>query len=846
MTKATPNLILVAPIDGWSSALDEVPDPVFSGKMMGDGLAIDPTSATLCAPCAGEVIVLHAAKHAVTLRAPNGAEILLHIGVDTVELDGQGFEAHVAQGQSVRPGDRLLSFDLDGLAPRVRSLITPVIVMDGGRFEVVRRQQQRSLKVGDFLMELQSLGPAMHASAGGPEIRKHLRVPYEHGIHARPAALLAGTLRGLTAEVSASAHGRTANARSAVAWMELGARRGDELTLIAAGPDAAAALAALEAAFAAAGVSRSGLSGLSGRSGPSGSTKSTMSTPSIKSTHTPTQHGVLPAVIAGRGIAVGPAALISGAVPLPSESGAGVARESADLERARGLVRAHLERLHSTSSGLGREVIEAHLSFIDDPELLHAAEAWIGRGKSAGYAWNQAIEQSANALRAVGDPRVSERADDLRDLAGQVLRTLAGESPLLDPPAGSILVGQELLPSQLVGLPAGRIAGFCTAAGGPTSHVALLAAAMNLPALVVAGPEVLHIAEGTPLVLDAEQGLLRIAPDAAALAAAEDTVARRRSQRQAEQAAAHDECRLASGERIEIFANVGALAEVPRALELGAEGCGLLRTEFLFLDRDTPPDLDQQLDTYRSIVAAFGGRPVVIRTLDAGSDKPLRYLRLPHSENPALGVRGVRASLRTPELLREQLRAILLVEPREACRILVPMITDVAEMQSVRLIRDELCLELGVAAPPLGAMIETPASALLAGALAAVADFFSIGSNDLAQYTLAMDRGEAELAMQLDALHPSVLRLIGISADAARAAGKPIAVCGGLASDPLAAPLLVGLGVDELSAVPTVIPELKARLRGLHLADCRALAEQALAAPSAVAVRALVGAGGNP
>jgi phosphoenolpyruvate-protein phosphotransferase len=832
MTKATTNLILVAPVDGWSSALEEVPDPVFSGKVLGDGLAIDPTSATLCAPCAGEVIVLHAAKHAVTLRAPNGAEILLHIGVDTVELDGQGFEAHVTQGQSVRPGDPLLSFDLDGLAPRVRSLITPVIVMDGGRFEVVRRQQQHSLKVGDFLMELQSLGETAHARISGPEIRKCLRVPYEHGIHARPAAMLARALRGLSAEVSALAHGRTANARSAVAWMELGARRGDEITLIAAGPDAAAALAAIEAAFAAAThVPRS---------------SSEPTAEELRGTPRNPRNSPVKGVVASRGIAVGPAALISGSVPLPGETGAGIARESADLERARGLVRAQLEQLHATANGLAAEVLEAHLSFIDDPELLHAAEAWIARGKSAGYAWNQAIDQSANALQAVGDPRVAERAGDLRDLAGQVLRALAGEAPLLDPPAGSILIGQELLPSQLIALPPGRIAGFCTAAGGPTSHVALLAAAMNLPALVAAGSEVLDIAEGTMLVLDAEEGLLRIAPDAAALVAAEETVADRRSQRQAAQSAAHDECRLASGERIEVFANIGALAEVQGALELGAEGCGLLRTEFLFLDRDTPPDREEQTAAYRSIVAAFGGRPVVIRTLDAGSDKPLRYLPLPHSENPALGVRGVRASLRNPALLREQLQAILLVEQRTeppgAFRILVPMITDVAEMQSVRLMLGELSRELGVAAPPLGAMIETPAAALLVGALAAVADFFSIGSNDLAQYTLAMDRGEAELAAQLDALHPAVLRLIGISAAAARAAGKPIAVCGGLASDPLAAPLLVGLGVHELSAVPTVIPELKATLRELRLEDCRALAERALEAPSAAAVRVLASA----
>jgi len=820
------SVILFAPIDGWCSALDEVPDPVFSGKLVGDGLAIDPTSATLYAPCAGNVVALQAAKHAVTLRASNGAEILLHVGVDTVAFGGEGFEAHVVQGQDVRVGDPLLTFDLDGLAPRVRSLITPVIIINGGGFAVVRREQQRTVRVGDFLMELQSLGETASSGAvvvPGPEIRKYLRVPYEHGIHARPAALLAAALRGFSADVSALAHGRKANARSAVAWMELGVQRGDEVMVIAIGPDATAAVAALEAAFAAPPAPR------------------VIRDPAVQA-----DERALRGVVASRGIAVGPAALIAGEAPLPSETGAGVARESADLERARAFVRAQLEKLHATTTGLAREVLDAHLSFIDDPELLQTAQAWIARGKSAGYAWREAVEESAKALNAVGDSRVAERADDLRDLAAQVLRALAGDAALLDPPAGSILIGQELLPSQLVGLPAGRIAGFCTAAGGPTSHVALLAAAMGVPALGAAGPRVMHIAEGTPLVLDAEQGLLRIAPDAATLAAAEKALVHDRSKRVAARAAAHSECRLASGERIQVFANVGALADVRVALEHGAEGCGLLRTEFLFLERDTPPDVEQQTETYQSIVSAFAGRPVVIRTLDAGSDKPLRYLPLPRGENPALGVRGVRASLRNPELLREQLRAILRVEPLTACRILLPMITDDSEMQSVREIVEDLCRQLGSATPLLGAMIETPASALGADRLAAVADFLSIGTNDLAQYTLAMDRGESELAAHLDALHPAVLRLISISAAAARAAGRPVAVCGGLASDPLAAALLVGLGVDELSAVPSVIPELKSRLRSLRLDDCRELAERALEAASAAAVRALaVDAGGN-
>jgi multiphosphoryl transfer protein len=829
-------MILVAPMNGWASALDEVPDPVFAGKVIGDGLAIDPTSGMLCAPCDGEVMTLHAAKHAVTLRAANGAEILLHIGCDTVALDGDGFTSHVTQGRRVRVGDPLVSFDLDALAPRVRSLITPVIVIDGGGFTVVRRERPRALRTGDFLMELQAPAQTAKAieAAHGTELRKSLRVPFEHGIHARPAALLAAALRGLSADVTALAHGRRANARSAVAWMELGARRGDDVTLVAAGPDADTALTALERAF------RSAAATPPVSPTPSARTRATADPASTKS-----EPGIVHGIIASRGIAVGPAARISSSAPSPHETGVGVARESADLERARAVVRAQLERMHATASGVAADVLEAHLSFIDDPELLQKAEASIARGKSAGFAWREAVEESASALAAVGDPRVAERAGDLRDLTGQLLRALAGDTAVLDPPAGSILIGEELLPSQLVSLPPGRIAGFCTAAGGPTSHVALLAAAMNLPALVAAGPQVLHIADGTPLVLDAERGLLRIAPNSAELQAAHDALAHVRTQRDAAQAAAHAECRLAGGERIEVLANIGSLADVSAALEQGAEGCGLLRTEFLFLDRDTPPDVEQQTDTYQRIVRAFAGRPVVIRTLDAGSDKPLRYLPLPHEENPALGIRGVRASLRNPELLRDQLHAILRVEPFAACRILVPMITDVAEVHSVRQVLDELCEHLGRAAPPLGLMIETPASALIAGKLAEAADFLSIGSNDLAQYTLAMDRGQAGLATQLDALHPAVLRLIRFSADAARAAGRPIAVCGGLASDPLAAPLLVGLGVDELSAVPSAIAELKATLRTRHLDDCRELAERALAAPSAAAVRALAAGAGD-
>ncbi len=306
-------------------------------------------------------------------------------------------------------------------------------------------------------------------------------------------------------------------------------------------------------------------------------------------------------------------------------------------------------------------------------------------------------------------------------------------------------------------------------------------------------------------------------------------------------AAALEPCRTADGERIEVFANIASAAEAAQAVACGAEGCGLLRTEFLFLDRADPPDAGEQQRQYQQVVDMFAGRPVVIRTLDAGGDKPIPFLAMPPEDNPALGLRGIRASLWRPDLLRTQVEAILAVQPDACRRILLPMVNDVAEIQAVRRIVDELGADAGRrTAIPLGAMIETPASAIDAARIAAHVDFLSIGTNDLAQYVLAIDRTHPLLAAGLDALHPAVLRLIGDVCTVARNAGRHVAVCGGLASDAAAAPLLVGLGAVELSAVPAMIPAIKDSLRRHTMAECRALARRALAADSAQAVRELL------
>ncbi len=825
-------VILVAPLAGWSTPLDEAPDAVFAGRMLGDGLAIDPTGKTLYAPCDGELIAVPTSKHAVTLRTSVGAEILLHVGIDTVGLGGEGFELHVREGQQVRTGERLLSFDLDLLARRATSLLTPVLVVEGSGFSVARRTLDREVSVGDFLMELSSVvaaqrTPEQSGAGASAAVSRRVLVALEHGIHARPAALLTGLLKGLTAQVSLVAHGREASAHSTVSLMTLGVKKGDEVEVRASGPDAVAAVAAVETALrtekaAATAVEKSIV-------------------PTVVSV---VGTGRLRGVIASRGLAVGHTLQLTRPEITVLEEGAGVAHETAELDRARSLVRTRLQAVAASGPEATREIIGAHLELLDDPELVDGARAAIAHGKSAGYAWRQVIRATVDTLRALNDARMAERVDDLLDLESQVLGVLEGNggvSLARELPGKTILVAKDLLPSQLVALDTSRLAGICLAAGGPTSHVAILAAAMGVPMLVAIGPGLLTLRDGTAVVLDAEKGALQVDPDGGQLAIAESELEGRRERRAAEQAAAQKDCRTADGTRIEVFANVGSATEAEAAVRNGAEGCGLLRTEFLFLERQSPPDEAEQAAQYQRIAAALGGRPLTLRTLDIGGDKPIPYLPLPHEDNPALGLRGVRTSLWRPDLLRVQLRAVLSVRPLSQARVLLPMITDPAEIRTVRTMLDEERRTMGRTAPiELGVMIETPAAAVMSDRIAAEADFLSIGTNDLTQYTLAMDRGHPELAARLDALHPAVLRLIARTAGAAISHGRLVAVCGGLASDPAAAPILVGLGVHELSAVPSVIPQIKALIGRVTLDACRELARQALELETAEAVRTLV------
>ncbi|MBG7614046.1 phosphoenolpyruvate--protein phosphotransferase [Brevundimonas sp. BAL450] len=823
------DIVLVAPMAGWAAPLSEAPDPVFAERMMGDGVAVDPIEGVLRAPCDGVVTILAPALHAVTLRGESGVEVLMHIGLETVALKGEGFTARVIEGQAVKAGDPLIEFDLDLIGGQAKSLITPIIITNGEAFEVANRVTDREVQAGDPLMTLRAsgrTGPVVEAA--GVEAERKVVTPLAHGIHARPAARIAALAKGFDAEVTVAAFNRRSSARSPVGVMALAIRHGDAITLSASGPDAARAVEALAEL-------------IEGGMGEAGAAPAAKVTPEPvprprRALHT----GVLRGVTAAPGVAIGQAARLIRTEIEVSVDGRGASAEHDALNGALETVRERLQALTGGDATRGA-IAGAHLAFLDDPELLASAQRGINEGRSAGHAWRTAIDGFVQALNALGDRRMAERVDDLKDLERQVLAVLTGEGeggP--DVPQGAVVIAEELAPSQVMALDPSRIGGLCIARGGPTSHVAILAASMGLPCLVAVGDALMDVMDGAALILDADAGTLRVSPDAAALGAAQTELARRHQRHAAALENAGEDCRLLDGTRIEVFANLGAVGEAERAVANGAEGCGLLRTEFLFLERDTAPDEDEQAAQYQAIADGLGGRPLIVRTLDAGGDKPMPYLPIPHEENPALGLRGVRVGLWRPQMLMTQLRAILRVAPAGQCKIMVPMVASPDELAAVRRMLEEARRDMGVATPvQLGVMIETPAAAVTADLIAEQADFLSIGTNDLTQYVLARDRGNPAVAADIDGLHPAVLRLIRQTCEAGQAKGRWVGVCGGLAGDMAAAPILVGLGVTELSAAPAVLPDLKALLRGLTMDVCRDLATRALACASVDEVRAL-------
>ncbi|WP_248518198.1 phosphoenolpyruvate--protein phosphotransferase [Salinarchaeum laminariae] len=487
-------------------------------------------------------------------------------------------------------------------------------------------------------------------------------------------------------------------------------------------------------------------------------------------------------------------------------------------------------------------ILEAHRQFLDDPQIESAVDAEIEGGATAEAAVEAAFADPIEQYEATGG-RVAERADDLRDVRDRLLRTLAGvEDVDLDAlPDETILLAERLVPSDAAGLDPDRVAGLATVVGGRTAHAAIVARAIGLPAVVGVGDPLREIENGTTVVVDGEAGVVIVDPD-------EETRTAARTEREID--VIDEQVATADGRSIEVAANVGRPGELEGAIDSGADGVGLFRTEFLFIDRTSPPDEDEQFETYSEALQAFPGERIVVRTADVGGDKPIDYLDLPAEANPFLGDRGIRRSLGVDaDLLETQLRALLRAagtarEEGDATgdlAVMFPMVADVAELDAALERVDAVAAALEdagepCAIPELGVMVETPAAARMAPELADRVAFLSIGTNDLTQYVMAADRDNDRVTTLHDPLHPPVLRTIADAIDGGHERDAWVGMCGEMAGDPALTELLIGLGLDELSASAVTIPQVKARIQETDTEAAEAVAERALAAETRSAV----------
>lgn len=835
-------LLLRAPLSGQVWPLERIPDPVFAQKMVGDGLSIDPTDTVLVAPCDGEVIALHPAGHAVTLRTAQGADVLLHIGIDTVTLKGEGFHPRVQTGEKVRTGAPLIEFDLDFLATHAKSLLTQIVITNSDRVTDWERASGEVLAGKDVLLTITLGGGETSAAteSGETVTSDAIVIPNPTGLHARPAAVLANLAKSFRAAVKLQLGDRQANARSVTAIMELDVRKGAVVHLVASGPDARAAVDKIGQVIA------QGCGDEGCEPAPAPATTTVTPEAASPSRQKSTDPNLLLGVPCSPGLAVGQVFQLRHEVIAVEERGSDVDTErrqlSAAMETAKGQLSALRAQLHAKADPAKAAIFAAHEELVEDPDLLEIVDSAIAKGKSAAFAWKKAVTTHADRLASLRNPLLAQRANDLRDVGLRVLAILTGTTVKApEYPPNTILIAEDLTPSDTAALDRSRVMGFCTTRGGATSHVAILARSLGLPALAGTEPAALEIANGTNVVLDGNKGTLRLNPPADEMTRIRSAQARAEEQRKEDLAHAHEPAITRDGKRIDVVANIGGLKDAKQVADFGGEGVGLLRSEFLFMERNSAPTEEEQFEAYKAIAEAVGNsNPLIIRTLDVGGDKPLAYLPIPKEDNPFLGQRGIRVALDRPEILRAQLRAILRSASFGKVNVMFPMISTLEELREVKAILAEEAARLGVGSIPTGIMVEVPAAAVMASQFAREADFFSIGTNDLTQYTLAMDRGHPKLAPQVDGLSPGVLHLIAHTVKGAHAAGRWVGVCGGIASDPHGVPILIGLGVDELSISLPAIPAIKGQIRTLHLDECRQLAEKALAAESAAEVRALV------
>ena len=740
-------------------------------------------------------------------------------------------------------------------APLVEGAIAAVVAAAAGRdiHQVMAEARGALLAkatqlgvVSSPLSVVSSNTPTTNGESPTPEIR--LIVSNRLGLHARPAAQFVATAARFQSQIlvqNLTRNTELVRGDSINQVTTLGVRQGHELVITATGSDADEALAALQALFA-------------NNFGEDNVVLN--SPPAFHHKVTPATHGELLGIAASAGVAIAPIVHyqpthISIREYHVDDVEAEWQRVQAAIHTARQEIQAVFSQASIQIGDAEAAIFDAQLLFLEDPVLLEAAkERILEHHLNAEAAWQAVVDEVATSYHTLEDSYLQERVDDVVDVGQRVLRLLAGNAPAkvhLSEPA--ILVATDLTPSDTAGLDPTKVLGICTTSGSATSHSAIIARTLGIPAVLGVDAQVLHLADGTVMALDGESGRAWVEPESHIL----DLLAAKQSAWQTAQqqarATAHQPAITRDRRQVSVFANIGSISDVQVAVASGAEGVGLLRTEFLYLDRTSAPTEEEQLEVYQAIAQVLDNRPLIIRTLDVGGDKPLPYLRVGLREaNPFLGWRGIRFCLDNLDLFKTQLRAILRASGGHQIKIMLPMIATVTEVRAAKTILGEVQTELNQAGIPfdaamkVGIMVEVPSAVAIADQLAAEVDFFSIGTNDLSQYVMASDRTNPRVANLVDALHPAVLRMVQQAIQAANAAGISVGLCGELAADTLATPILLGLGLDELSVNPQSIAGVKQAIARLSIVECEAIVASALQQDSAHHVRELISTSVTP
>ena len=667
----------------------------------------------------------------------------------------------------------------------------------------------------------------------------HLIVQNQMGLHARPAAKFVATASRFESEIklqNVTYNSESVNGKSINQVVTLGVRQGNEIAIAASGTDAHEALAALQQL-------------VESNFGEQTEKPRSKQAEEIPDSRFPIPDSRFSGIPASSGIAIGKIAIYQPEViTITQQQADNTQAEWQQLQTAIDTATYQIQNLRYQISATAKEeaaIFDAHLLYLSDPALLERVRQLIfAQFQSAATAWKTIIDETISSYEALSDSYLQARAADVYDVGQRVLKLLTGtESALFNLPEPAILVATDLTPSETAQLDVTKVLGICTVAGGATSHSGILARSLGIPAVVGVGSELLRLENGTLIALDGETGQVWVQPD--------DTVLRELQLKQDSYLAAIQELKSTAkqpaitrnGHRVKVMANILQVQDAQIALDAGAEGVGLLRSEFLYFDRITAPTEEEQLEAYQAIASILSPHPLIIRALDIGGDKPLPYLNLPRETNPFLGYRGIRFLLDYPDFLKTQLRAILRASHQYNIKVMFPMVSSLGEIRAAKEILATAKTELRYAgmsfdeAMEVGIMVEVPAAVAIADKLATEVDFFSIGTNDLSQYVMASDRTNPKVATLADAFEPAVLRMIQQTVTAAHHAGIWVGVCGELASSPLATPILLGLGVDELSLTSGAIPTVKAAISKLRMDEVEAIASYVLQLDSASAVR---------